>query len=89
MWKGSITVFGRVGIGSFPGTWNSKKLATITNSEWKSRTDGCNFSVVNQNGTGFDISIGLDEVITFNQRGVNTSSSSDTRMSTSVVYFVY
>lgn len=81
-----VTVFGRVGIGSFPGTWNSKKIATITSSAWKPRTEGCNFPVSNQNGVCFDMTIGTDGVITFNQRGV--SSPSDTWLCGSVVYIV-
>ena len=81
-----VTVFGRVGIGSFPGTWNSKKLATITTSAWLPRTEGINFNVNNQNGVNFDITIGTDGVITFNQRGV--TSPSDTWVCGSVVYIV-
>lgn len=81
-----VTVFGRIGIGKFPGIWNSAKIATITATEWLPRTEGINYPCVNQNGTGFDISIGVDGSITFNQRGVTATPSSDTWMSGTVVY---
>lgn len=81
-----VTVFGRIGIGKFPGIWNSAKIATITATNWLPRTEGINYPCVNQNGVGFDISIGIDGSITFNQRGVTTTSSSDTWMAGTVVY---
>lgn len=84
-----VTVFGRIGIGKFPGTWNSAKIATITATEWLPRTEGINYPCVNQNGIGFDISIGTDGVITFNQRGVTATSSSDTWMAGTVVYIIH
>ena len=81
-----VIVFGRIGIGKFPGIWTSSKIATITATKWLPRTEGINYPCVNQNGIGFDISIGVDGAITFNQRGVTTTSSSDTWMAGTVVY---
>lgn len=81
-----VIVFGRIGIGKFPGIWNSLKFARITSEKWLPRTEGICFPCVNQDGIGFDISIGTDGYITFNQRGVNTAASSDTWMTGTVVY---
>lgn len=81
-----VIVFGRIGIGKFPGTWNSLKFAKLSAEKWLPRTEGICFPCVNQNGIGFDITIGTDGYITFNQRGVNTTASTDTWMTGTVVY---
>ena len=81
-----VIVFGRIGIGKFPGIWNSLKFARITSEGWLPRTEGICLSCVNQNGIGFDISIGTDGYITFNQRGVNTTASTDAWMTGTVSY---
>lgn len=81
-----VTVFGRIGIGKFPGIWNSLAVAKITAKKWLPRTEGICYPCVNQNGIGFDISIGTDGYITFNQRGVNSTASTDTWMTGTVVY---
>ena len=81
-----VIVFGRIGIGKFPGIWNSLKFARITSEKWLPRTEGICYPCVNQNGIGFDISIETDGYITFNQRGVNSTTSTDTWMTGTVVY---
>ena len=81
-----VMVFGRIGIGKFPGIWNSLKFARITSEKWLPRTEGICYHCVNQNGIGFDISIETDGYITFNQRGVNSTTSTDTWMTGTVVY---
>lgn len=81
-----VIVFGRIGIGKFPGIWNSLAVAKITAERWLPRTEGICYPCVNQNGIGFDISIGTDGYITFNQRGVNSTTSTDTWMTGTVVY---
>lgn len=81
-----VIVFGRIGIGKFPGIWNSLKFARITSKKWLPRTEGICYPCVNQNGIGFDISIETNGYITFNQRGVNSTTSTDTWMTGTVVY---
>lgn len=73
-----VTVFGRIGIGKFPGIGNSLAVARITAKKWLPRTEGICYPCVNQNGIGFDMSIRTDGYITFNQRGVNSTASTDT-----------
>lgn len=81
-----VTVFGRIGIGKFPGLWNSLAVARITAEKWLPRVEGICYPCVNQNGIRFDMSIRTDGYITFNQRGVNSTASTDTWMTGTVIY---
>lgn len=81
-----VTVVGTIGIIKFPGIRKTLTLGKIKAARWLPRIEGVQFPCVNLDGIGFDISIGTDGLIIFNQRNFTHTESSSTWMTGTVTY---